>query len=200
MITVSRLTGSRGNEIAKEAARRLGIPYYAQELVHEIAVAAHVHESSVEPLEKQRIGDFEAMLQGMLEDEAFSADDYLRHLRRVLGELTRRGSGVVMGRGSHLVYEASMALRVRLIGPIEKRIVHVAERDGIPMGEAQKRVHETDRQREDYHRRYFESDWADPQLFDIVLNTGSLTNEQCVDIIVSTFSSRFGRSAAPEPG
>ena len=41
----------------------------------------------------------------------------------------------------------------------------------------------------DYIKRYFNTDWSDPQLYHLVLNLGKLTVEQAVQIILAAVHS-----------
>ena len=53
LICISRQCGSRGGELGRLVAERLSFGFYSQELVHEIATAAHVQSGAVETFDEQ---------------------------------------------------------------------------------------------------------------------------------------------------
>ena len=49
---------------------------------------------------------------------------------------------------------------------------------------AERLMDDTDRNRERYHREYYDRDWADPSHFHLVLNTGLLGYQEAGNVIV----------------
>src|SRR5262245_13188889 len=52
-ICISREYAARGAEMGRYVAERLGLKFYSQELIHEIAEAAHVRQQVVESLDER---------------------------------------------------------------------------------------------------------------------------------------------------
>jgi cytidylate kinase len=192
MVTISRECGSLGGELGRKVARSLGFTFYSQELVHEIATAAHVQSQSVASLDEQSKGAFEVMMREILDGEAFAARDYLHYLRGVLRAVGRNGRGVVIGRGSHLILDPACTLRVRTYAGLDRRIQNLAERHDIGRPEATTMAGRVDRERAAFHREHFNVDWSDRALFDLCLNTSTLMLDQCSEIVVAAYRARFG--------
>ena len=73
LISISRQCGSRGGELGRLVAERLSFSFYSQELVHEIATAAHVRSGAVETFDEHPRGGLETMVREILDGEAFAA-------------------------------------------------------------------------------------------------------------------------------
>jgi cytidylate kinase len=195
LISISRQCGSRGGELGRLVAERLSFSFYSQELVHEIATAAHVQSGAVETFDEHPRGGLETMVREILDGEAFAATDYLKYLRAVLRALGRRGKGVVVGRGSHIVLDSDLTLKVRTYAPFADRVRYTAERNSSTQSQAEATVRRVDRERAAFYRQHFNVDWEDPALYDLSINTARVPLPQCAEIIVSAFMARFGHQS-----
>lgn len=192
MVTISRECGSLGGALGRLVSSRLGFAFYSQELVHKIATVARVRATTVGSLDEQARGGLEIMLREMIDGEAFAADDYLFHLRRVIRNTGCEGRGVIIGRGGHLLLDPSLTLRVRTYAPLEARAANLAERQQLSPDEALATVRRVDKERAAFYRKYFDVDWSDPALFDVTVNTFAVPLEQCAEIVAAAFRVRFG--------
>jgi Cytidylate kinase-like family len=192
MITISREFGARGAEIGQIVAERLHFRFYAQELVHEIAKQAQVRQQVVESLDERVQDRIEQWVGDMIEGRLFAPTDYLRNLSRVVLTLGRHGKGVLIGRGAQLLLDAQRTLRIRAFAPLETRIEHVAKREGLGTAEARAWVLRVDAERIAFYRQHFNADVASPELYDLLLNTGTLSIEACADLVMAAFRARFG--------
>jgi len=192
LISISRQCGSRGGELGRLVAERLGFSFYSQELVHEIATAAHVQSGAVETFDEHPRGGLETLVREILDGEAFAAPDYQKYLRAVLRALGRKGKGVVIGRGSQIVLESDLTLKVRTYAPFEDRARYTAQRNSTTLAQAEATVRRVDRERQAFYRQHFAVDWEDPALYDLSINTARVPIPQCADIIVSAYVAHFG--------
>jgi len=192
LISISRQCGSRGGEIGRLVAERLSFSFYSQELVHEIATAAHVRSTAVESFDEHPRGSIETLVGEILDGEAFAAADYQRYLRAVLRALGRKGRGVVVGRGSHIVLDPALTLRVRTYAPFEERARYTAERRSTSTAQAEAIVRRVDRERSAFYRQHFAVDWEDPALYDLSINTARLSLAECAEVIAAAYTARFG--------
>ncbi len=191
MITISREFGGRGAEIGKLVAERLGFRFYAQEIVHEIARQAHVRQQLVESLDERlqdRIGQW---VTELMQGGVFAPSDYLWNLSQVVFTLGRHGRGVIIGRGAHLILAPESTLRVRAYAPLDARIEYVMAREGLDRIEARAYTLRVDAERIAFYRQHFNVDVADPLLYDVMLNTGTMSVELCADLVEKAFRARF---------
>ncbi len=192
MITISREFGGRGAELGKHVAERLGFRFYAQEIVHEIARQAHVRQQLVESLDERlqdRIGQW---VTEMMQGGVFAPSDYLYNLSQVVVTLGRHGRGVIIGRGAHLILAPETTLRVRAYAPLETRIEYTMARENLDRAEARAFMLKVDAERIAFYRQHFNVDVGDPLLYDMMLNTGSMSMELCADLVVQAYRTRFG--------
>lgn len=192
MITISREFGGRGAEIGRHVAERLGFRYYAQEIVHEIARQAHVRQQLVESLDERlqdRIGQW---VTEMMQGGVFAPSDYLWNLSQVVITLGRHGRGVIIGRGAHLILASQSTLRVRAYAPLDTRIQWVIDHEGLDRAEARAYMLKVDAERMAFYRQHFNVDVADPLLYDMMLNTGTMSIDLCADLVVKAYRTRFG--------
>ena len=192
LISISRQCGSRGGDVGRLVAERLAFSFYSQELVHEIATAAHVHSGAVETFDEHPRGGLETMVREILDGEAFAAPDYIKYLRAVLRSLGRRGNGVVVGRGGHVVLDPDLTLKVRTYAPMEERVRYTAERHGVSIAQGEAIVRRVDRERAAWYRQHFAVDWEDPAMFDLSINTARIPLSQCAEIVAAAYAARFG--------
>jgi cytidylate kinase len=75
---------------------------------------------------------------------------------------------------------------VRVVAPVSDRITATRQRLGVSQEEAARWVKETDRERDRFVRDHFPKDPADAHLYDLVLNSGRLSVEECAELIEET--------------
>ena len=94
------------------------------------------------------------------------------------------GSTVIVGRASQIILaDHSQALHVRIIAPFETRCERIMEAREVDFESAKDLVQQHDRWRKLYLRNYHNSDWDDPLLYHLTINSGKLKIEDAVDLI-----------------
>jgi len=173
VVTVSRLHGAKGGEVARTLASELGLDLFDREIIQRIAESTHLSERVVASLERDRevLTDW---LASIATKNYLSPVEFRYHLSRVVGALAHHGGAVILGRAAHLVLGPGGALRVLVVAPLEARVRTVAERDGVDEREARRRIVSVEADRKAFLMKHFHADFADPSTFDIVLNTAVL--------------------------
>lgn len=197
VVTLFESYGSGAGYIGPKVAEALGLPYHAQAF------------SSEEIEEDERRRENESVLSrvfGAMAGTSYGGldvgdvvggqrDAYELTLEnnRIVQESAAAG-GVIVGRnGALILADRPAALHVRLDGPLQQRIARAAKEHGISVERAAKR-----QKREDQVRAEMSIDlygW-DPRLderYDLVLNTGTLDLDSCVEIIVYACRIKAGR-------
>lgn len=115
-----------------------------------------------------------------------SLESYVRMVGLVIRGLAREGNVLIVGRGGQaLLRKHPCALHVQIVAPLDNRIKVVMEREGLTWRAAQSRVRASDRARADYVRRYHDIDWLDTTFYDLVINTGRVSLDTAVGLIVA---------------
>jgi hypothetical protein len=195
MLCISREYGARGGELGRIVAERIGFRYYAQELIHEIAEAGHVRKQVVESLDERIRDSISEWVTGLMKRGGFAPSDYLRNLSKVVLTLGRHGSGVIIGRGANFILDPKMTLRIRTIAPLDMRVARIAERDKLDAAAARATVLRIDGERVAFNRQHYGVDIRDPDLYDLVVNVGTLGIEGAADTVVRAYEVKFRKRA-----
>lgn len=198
LITISREFGAGGSLVAEHAARALGWRVVDNDFVARVAARAGVPEATVAMRDERAPGFREWLLRALsraspelaaptaqappaeLEEAAL-----VKVTESVVADLAEEGRVVLVGRAAPAVLARKEdALHVRIVAPRADRIRAVMARQRLDPAAAERLMDDTDRNRERYHREYYDRDWADPAHFHLVLNTGLLGYEGAGEVIV----------------
>ncbi len=204
VITISRSYGSGGSEVAARVARTLGWSLLDNAIIEAVADRLGATAADVEAREErvpslvERLAD--AMALGspqMLPSVAGGSlpPDEARLLdmtHRIMEEAVAHGPVVVVGRGAQAALASHTdALHVFCDAPREACVARVTTRLGVGEHEAQRAIDDTNRQREQYARRYFHRSWRSPETYHLCVNTGLLGIDGAADAIVTLARDRF---------
>lgn len=195
IITISRGSGLAGQEIAMRTAALLGFELYDKNLVEEIAKSAEVRHQIIESLDATVQQTISSWINDRFDQGYFTTSDYLEHLAKVLLTIGQHGEAVILGRGANFVLEPKQTLRVRVVAPLEMRILRYAKKYNLSEKEARRAVLRLDADRTAFIRWHFAADVADPKYYDIVLNAQFLSVEGCAQVIATAFHDRFNKNA-----
>lgn len=124
------------------------------------------------------------------EEPQISDSIYLETMSGIIRDLAAAGDVVILGRGSQMILaDMTSALHVLCVAPPELRSLRLAEREGIAVEEATRRVAESDRARAAFYRKFWKVDCLDPRIHDITINTARISYELATELIVSAVRS-----------
>jgi cytidylate kinase len=122
----------------------------------------------------------------------------MENTRGVVG--SARQGGVIMGRnGALILADWPGALHVKLDSPLQARLERVAETSGISLEHAARRQKQEDRVRADISLELYGWDPQEFDHYDLLVNTGLMDLDVCVDIIVAAAKVRAGPRSAASP-
>jgi cytidylate kinase len=111
--------------------------------------------------------------------------DYLDLLSSVILEYATQGQVMIVGRGGQMILRARpQVLRVQVIARFENRVYNIVQREGVKWREAAYSVRLADEQRSGYMRRFYNVDWLDASLYDLVINTDRIPSETAADMVI----------------
>lgn len=200
IVAVSREFGSLGAAMARRLAERLGFALWDHEVVHEIATHSGASERLVASLDEHARGAFDDLVAGAIFGAEGTADQYARELVRVQHAIAVEGSAVVVGRGTQFVLPPDTLLRVRVVCPLDKRIAGYAQRQGLDLAEAERKVRQVEDDRRAFVRQRFGKDVTDPVHYDLVVNTGSLSVDGAAELACVAYRAKFRRLPAAASG
>ena len=196
IITISRQYGSGGRKIGQQLAEELGIPFYDSEIIDLAAKESGLAADFIRGQEQQltqsllfsivtnftsNAGAFNPNMLS-LSDQVYLAE------AKAIRSLADKGSCVMVGRCADWVLEKDYdVLRVFVCAPIETRCKRAVEEYGDKAENIQKAVQNIDKQRARYCQHYCDKAWEDAGNYDLCLNSGTISLDQCVAIIKGAY-------------
>ena len=184
-IAISRQTGTRGEEIAREVGRMLDWPVFDHELLEQIAAEMQVRVDLLESVDEQHQSWLLESLEALAPKATVSETSYLRHLVETVCSLAAHGECVIVGRGAAQFLPGASTLRVRIVAPKADRIAQTQRRENCTHREAERMMTTRERQRIAFVKEHFQKDAADPWHYDLVLNTQHWSAGDCAELIVA---------------
>lgn len=184
IVTISFEMGAGGPDIGEALAERLSYRYVDREIVSEAAHRFGCLEEKLQQLDETKPSFF----------ERFDADTrmYWAFLQSSMLDFAEEDNVVLMGRAGQVhMARVAHALRIRIMAPFAVRVRRIVEKMAEKMGEAvdprtvTEMVRRNDAEKSGRMRYLHEVDWADPALYDLVLNTEKLPLDACVDVVAT---------------
>jgi CMP/dCMP kinase len=204
LITVSRMVGAGGAELAARVAAMLGWQLVDNGLVDSVAqrlgvpVAEVVEREERVPTLTQRLADALALgapevLTRRPTTLPPSEERILEVTANVIEEAVARGPTVVVGRGAQWVLgEREDSLHVFCYAARAELAARIATRLSLSLKDAEKYVIESNRQREQYVRSHWNRSWLAQENYHLSLNTGWLGIDRAAAIVVQVAREHFG--------
>jgi CMP/dCMP kinase len=195
IITISRMYGSGGSEIAAKVAQSLGWSLVDNEFVDEVAHRLGITRDEVARRE-ERVPSLTERLAATLalaspevvppftEGLPPSEDDIFTVTRHVVAEMVAAGPAVLVGRGAQcMLEERADAFHVFCHAPLHALARRVAARMSIPVEKARADVEKLNNQREQYVRRHFNREWRTAALYHLAVDTEWLGIDGSAELI-----------------
>ncbi len=192
IITIGREFGSGGRTIGREVAKKLGIPCYDQELIERLAEESGLSEEFIR-------NEGEDASHSSWTAVAFSAvrtmnvpsnQDYLWGIqRKIILELGEKENCVIVGRCADAILDETDArlLKVFIHADFASRARRIVEKYGETDVPTEKRLRDKDKRRALYYQFYTDKEWGSIDNYHVILDSGKLGIETCVDVIASLY-------------
>jgi cytidylate kinase len=210
IITISRMYGSGGSDVAARVAHRLGWSLFDNAFVDAVAERLGVSASEIQAREERTPSLVERLASALAvaspeilpppTEQLPPSEERLADVtRRIIEEAVARGNAVLVGRGAQSVLaRRAGVLHVFCYAPREALAKRVAARRGVSLAEAEKNVDEINKQRDQYVRSTFKRSWKAPENYHLCVNTEWLGTEGAADLIVDA-AKRMG-VVSPQEG
>lgn len=197
VVTLSRDYGSGGREVAQLLAQRLGVQVYDKELLDAVVERSGIDPHLMAQLDERTQGTLNSWLVSLLSGENMLADDYRRHLAKVVLAINNTGSGgVIIGRGAHLILAQQEVFRVRLVASPETCAARIAHKKGVSLEEGRKLAALVNDGRGKFLHDVFGQRLNTPSAFDLIINTDRLSRyEDVAEIIIFAMQYQQGPAA-----
>ncbi len=178
IITISRGSYYHGKSIAEKLAEKLGYACLSRDQVVENLDTFHLPEIK--------------LVRGL--NDAFSVLDRFPHgkkrfkaaIRSAILQHFLQDNVIYHGLlGHHFVSNISHVLKVRIIADTEKRVVDEMARENISEEKARFTLKTDDEERRKWGMFLYGIDLMDPEMYNMTLRIGHLSEDEAVDLIVS---------------
>ena len=195
VVTITRTCGSGGSSIANLVAKDLDIKVYDKELLRLASYDSGINEKLFAQVDEDTKKSIlykvsKKVYNGELippESNDFTSNDNLfNYQAKVLKELAKQSSYVVIGRGAdYILRNNDNVIRIFIYASEEDCINREAKRLGLNIKEATDLVNKTNIYRGIYYRYHTGRKWKDVENYDLVLNTSRFSYDECAKIIKS---------------
>jgi hypothetical protein len=180
--------------VARAVGERLGWRVYDHELVESIAREMGMRADLLESVDEKRMGLLQEWAQAVFTGQPVSEAAFVEHLMTTLLALAAHGECVLVGRGAAQLLPPETTLRARLVGQRNDRVAAIRRQFNCSREEAKRWVEQTDRERRAFVQDHFHRDIADPDQYELLLNTFRLGEAECADHIVMALRTLQERS------
>jgi len=182
VITVSRQLGSFGTEIAQRVAEKLNYEYLDKEKIEKALADYGLPAPVVERFDEKKPPFWDSW--------QIQRRKFLHFIQAVIYDFARKGHIVIVGRGGQvLLRDLPGVLHVRVVAPFEVRIRRIVEHQGKDEKQATRILRRSDRDSAGFIQSFFDVDWDDQSLYDLVINTQKFTVDTGVKMILESFHS-----------
>lgn len=207
VVTISRLYGSGGDEIAARVCKLLDYRLFDRTLMDRMAAEVGLSPSQIvdfseadhqtrgflerlfsRPTTVAQIRTWTEDTKGVRRPEVQELDQAqaIDLVRGTIQVAYKHGNVVIVGRGGQVVlHDKPGVFHVRIEAPLEHRIQSTQEEEGLYPAQAQVLVEDRDRAAEDYLRRFYGVDASDSRYYHLVINTGLLDVDTATHLIVT---------------
>ena len=196
VITVSRLAGSGGRQIAEALAERLNLPLHDRSIVERVMRDENLPPGLAAELDEQVATQSSLWIKGLFNHRIFLVREYHFALERAINALAAADGGVFLGRGANHVLGARADLRIRVVANFEHRLDQL-RREDTSRAEARAVLHEIDDTRAEFIKRVYGAESGLPCHYDLTINTDRITVPAAVELALLALLTRADGRANP---
>lgn len=207
VVTIARQVGTAGEEVASAVAKQLGFRVIDYQVIQAAAEEAGVSPETVSDAEHTP-----SLMTRLLEALArnpsmpvaawadplplatsplFTSADYRKFVEDVIRDISEQGNCIFVGHAAQVILSGRFdTLHVLITGSPQYRSRRIMVGMGVDEKTALKTVERTDNERLDYFRRFYDTGWLSPWVYDLCINTDHINPQQAAEIIAATASLR----------
>ena len=184
IISIERECGSAGNYIAKKLSTDLGYKLLDHNVLVEASKKMGLPAIYIKDLEETSPGSIIFNLAKYATSEEPLSDKLFRTEKEIIQEQAKKGPCIVLGRcGGEIFGEDVKVLRIFIHADREFRIAKTMVEKSMTRSEAETEVKKGDKRRKDFYNFHTGKVWAQPDNFELIIDSGKLGIDMCVQII-----------------
>ena len=193
--TIGREFGSSGKAVGEKLAEKLGIKVYDKELLQQAAKDSGFCEEIFENHDERPTNSF---LYSLVMD-TYSVSGYstapfldmpLNHKVflaqfETIKKIAEKESCVIVGRCAYYaLVDNPECINIFIKADMSERIKNVSRAFNLTENKARDMINKTDKQRASYYNYYTSKKWGDSKSYDMCLDSGKLSVDGCVEMIL----------------
>ena len=191
VITISREVGCNGVKLAELLAASLNqrnppVPWkvISKEVFFESALKLNMDPEQVRKTLSQREKfTFEEIIKAFNDKRFKSEQTIAKTIREVIHHFAVDGYCIIVGRAGNIIAkDFKTAIHIRLIAPLEYRIKTIMDNNQLSREKAIKFIGEVEEERIAFRESIF-GDKVHEEMFDLILNRNSFSNEAMIEMI-----------------
>jgi len=194
VITINKEFGTQGQNIASLLAEKLEYEYIGDQLLAKIAKELHLSEHEVETFLQTskssvlRLVDKYtcSIVQKVVDREYGCLDDkaYFEKTKELVEKVYDNDNVIILGWGSQCILKNKPnTLHIKLIKDKELKIKELMDRQRLTHEAAENKIKTDEEDHKAYLKEYFNADWNNAHLYDLVIDMGKNSVEEAVDLI-----------------
>ncbi len=194
VITINKEFGTQSQRVASKLAQKLGYEYIGEQLLAQIAKELNLSEHEAETFLQTskssvlRLVDKYtcSIVQKVVDREHGCLDDkaYYEKTKELVKKLYDSDNVIILGWGAQCILKGEPnTLHVRLRKDHELKISELAERQNLTEKAAEHKIKSDEEDLKVYIKEYFNADWNDAGLYDLIIDMGKNSVQEAVDLI-----------------
>lgn len=194
VITISNEFATQSQKVAAGVAEKLGYEYIGDQLIAEIATELNLSQHETETFlqtSKSSLLRFVdrytcSIVQRVVDGEHGCLDDraYYEKTRELVERIYEAGNAIILGWGGQCILkDKPHTLHVRLKKDAALKIQELVGKYEYSQKAAEKKVKQEEADLKAYIKKYFNQNWNDARLYDLVIDMGKTSVDQAVEII-----------------
>ena len=184
VVAIGREFGAQGCDIAEKLAEKLGVKLYDRQLVEEAAKKLEMDEHTVQKADEVSAKDIEGLKTTYGVGNFYLSTQVLDAQADIIERVAQNESCIIMGRcADYILRSRPDVLRVFVYADRDIRLRRAIDEYGDLEEHIDEFMHQTDKRRRIYYENYTNQRWGDRENYDLMLNSGDLGIEKCVELI-----------------
>lgn len=166
IITISRELAAMGDETALELAKLLNYTFVEKEEIEANIKSYGFTDTQISRYDERKPGFWTSLSR--------DRDNYLHYLKMAMLAEASHGKCIMMGRGAEAILKnVPSVISVFLTAPLEIRTERVKSYFHCDDKRAKLILEQNDKDREGFHRYFFDMDWTNACNYHLCINTGN---------------------------
>ena len=194
VITINKEFGTRSQRVASKLAQKLGYEYIGDQLLAQVAKELNLSEHEADTFRQTskssvlRLVDKYtcSIVQKVVDREHGCLDDkaYYEKTKELVEKLYANDNVIILGWGAQCILkDKPNTLHVRLRKGHELKITELMERQNLNHKAAEHKINADEKDLKEYIKEYFDADWNDARLYDLIIDMGKNSVPETVNLI-----------------